>query len=106
LKILLDGFSYVTLNLSQEGILMGKMTLKELQVAVLELSSEDKEILIKDLLKSETSMPRNIEEAWVAESRQRYAEIIKGEVETIPSEEVFGKIRKAFKEGRTVSSFL
>jgi hypothetical protein len=80
----------------------------QLKAAQLQQKSqiEDKEILIKDLVKSVSGMNLNIEKAWVGESKRRYQEIVNGEVGTVPAEEVFEKIRKARAEGRTVSSFL
>ncbi|PKL32234.1 MAG: hypothetical protein CVV45_13770, partial [Spirochaetae bacterium HGW-Spirochaetae-10] len=47
-----------------------------------------------------------IEKAWVAESARRYQEILNGEVETIPAEQVFERIERARAEGRPVSSLI
>ncbi len=85
---------------------MAKMTLKEVQAAIRKLSPEDKEILIKDLLSSESDLRPDAVKEWVAESKRRYKDIVNGEVETIPAEDVFEKIKKARATGSSVSSLL
>lgn len=85
---------------------MAKLTLEEVREAVKELTPEEREILAHDLLKPKTGMAPDIENAWAAESARRYQEILNGEVETIPAEQVFERIERARTEGRPVSSLI
>ncbi|KAB2932772.1 MAG: addiction module protein [Leptonema illini] len=85
---------------------MAKMTLDEVREAVKALTPEEQAILAHDLLKPGTGMTLDIEKAWVAESARRYQEILNGEVETIPAEQVFERIERARAEGRPVSSLI
>lgn len=74
------------------------MSKEELETAVLSLPIEERASLAHKLIASIDDTPSaTVEEAWVREGDRRAEEVMRGEVELIPGDEVF---RKAFAKRR------
>jgi putative addiction module component (TIGR02574 family) len=54
--------------------------------------------LVEKLLERLNPSPKDIDELWAIEAESRVAEIEKGEVETVPGEEVFRKLHDRLKK--------
>lgn len=54
--------------------------------------------LVEKLLESLNPSHKDIDELWAVEAERRVAEIEKGEVETVPGEEVFRKLHNRLKK--------
>lgn len=52
--------------------------------------------LIQSLDAEEAGDPEEVERAWLAEIERRSAEIDRGEVQPIPGDEVFARLRRKF----------
>ena len=61
------------------------------------LPVEERVKLIEKLLESTNPPEKEIDEWWKNEAEKRVKEIERGEVDTIPGEKVFEKIKKRFK---------
>lgn len=61
------------------------------------LPVEERVKLIEKLIESTNPPEKEIDEWWVKEAEKRIKEITRGEVETIPGEKVFEKVKKKFK---------
>ena len=61
------------------------------------LPVEERVKLIEKLLESTNPPEKEIDEWWKNEAEKRVEEIESGEVDTIPGEKVFEKIKKRFK---------
>ena len=61
------------------------------------LPVEERVKLIEKLLESTNPPEKEIDEWWKNEAEKRVQEIEKGEVDTIPGEKVFEKVKKRFK---------
>lgn len=69
--------------------------LKDVETQALQLSGEDKEILIERLLGSlEGDVSRDIERAWLEEAARRYEEYKAGRSQGVPGEKIFDEIRR------------
>lgn len=53
--------------------------------------------LVEKLLQSLNPSHKDIDELWAVEAERRVGEIERGEVETVPGEEVFRKLRERRK---------
>jgi putative addiction module component (TIGR02574 family) len=74
------------------------MSKEELEMAVLSLPVKERASLAHKLIASIDNDPTGeIEEAWIREVDRRAEEILKGEIELVPGDEVF---RKAFARRR------
>lgn len=69
------------------------MTKQALQQALLDLPHEERAELLDDVL---ASLPRDpeIEAAWAIEIERRLGELERGEVATVPAEQVFAEARR------------
>jgi putative addiction module component (TIGR02574 family) len=54
--------------------------------------------LVEKLLESLNPAHKDIDELWAIEAERRVAEIEKGEVKTVPGEEVFRKLHNRLKK--------
>ncbi|MHC1742330.1 MAG: addiction module protein [Syntrophobacteraceae bacterium] len=54
--------------------------------------------LVEKILESLNPSHKDIDELWAIEAERRVAEIEKGEVETVPGEEVFRKLHDRLKK--------
>ena len=54
--------------------------------------------LVEKLLESVNPSHKDIDELWAIEAERRVAEIEKGEVKTVPGEEVFRKLHNRLKK--------
>ncbi len=54
--------------------------------------------LVEKILESLNPSHKDIDELWAIEADRRVAEIDKGEVETVPGEEVFRKLQNRLKK--------
>ncbi len=54
--------------------------------------------LVEKILESLNPSHKDIDELWAIEAERRVAEIDKGEVETVPGEEVFRKLHDRLKK--------
>jgi putative addiction module component (TIGR02574 family) len=74
------------------------MSKEELETAVLSLPAEERARLAHTLIVSIDDDPAaGVEEAWLLEVDRRAEEVVRGEVELVPGDEVF---RKAFAKRR------
>jgi putative addiction module component (TIGR02574 family) len=74
------------------------MSKEELETAVLSLPAEERARLAHTLIVSIDDDPAaGVEEAWLREVDRRAEEVMRGEVELVPGDEVF---RKAFAKRR------
>ena len=54
--------------------------------------------LVERILESLNPSHKDIDELWAIEAERRVAEIEKGEIETVPGEEVFRKLHNRLKK--------
>ncbi len=74
------------------------MDLKQLQKAALSLPEEERAILARSLLVSlDTESESEIEQAWIAEARNRVKELDKGYVKPIPAEVAREKAKRLLR---------
>jgi putative addiction module component (TIGR02574 family) len=72
--------------------------LNELEQRAAQLPPEERAQLALFLIRSlEPSDEGNIEEAWRIEAEARWAEIQRGETETVPGPEVFADVRRSLR---------
>jgi len=70
----------------------------ELKSKIRTLNTEERAELIRLLIADLDGPPdANIQKAWVEEAQKRYREIIEGEVQTVPGEQVFENLRSRLK---------
>jgi putative addiction module component (TIGR02574 family) len=70
------------------------MSKEELETALMSLPAEERASLARKLIASiDAEATTEIEEAWIREVDRRAEEVMRGEVELVPGDEVF---RKAF----------
>jgi putative addiction module component (TIGR02574 family) len=70
-------------------------TLSDLEQSVTQLSADERAQLALFLLQSlEPADEGDIDEAWRVESEHRLAQIESGEVQSIPGDDVFARIRR------------
>ena len=75
------------------------MTSKEKLISeAISLPVEIRLQLVEKLLESVNPSHKDIDELWAIEAESRVAEIEKGEVETVPGEEVFRKLHNRLKK--------
>lgn len=67
----------------------------ELEAAVLALPVQERARLARRLLSSLDEEEQEVQDAWVAEVRERLAQYRAGEVEALPVEEVMREARKS-----------
>lgn len=72
------------------------MPIKDLITEAMSLPVEDRAILADTILKSLNSPDSEMDRKWVAVAERRLAELRSGQVEALPGEEVFARIRKRF----------
>jgi len=77
------------------------MTIEQLEQRLLELPADERARIAKLLIESldpptDEVEQASIEEAWKVEIDRRIEQIDRGEVELIPAEEVFARIRGRF----------
>lgn len=76
------------------------MSIDELETQVLSLPAEERARLAHTIIASiEDRSDGDVEEAWIREIDRRAEQIMRGEVELVPGDEVF---RKAFERLRRV----
>jgi putative addiction module component (TIGR02574 family) len=83
------------------GLLGGNaMTSKDKLISeVISLPVEIRLQLVEKLLASLNPSHKDIDELWAIEAERRAAEVEKGEVKTVPGEEVFRKLHNRLKSG-------
>jgi putative addiction module component (TIGR02574 family) len=70
-------------------------TLAELEQKVTQLSADERAQLALFLLQSlEPADEGDIDEAWRVESERRLAQIESGEVQSVPGDDVFARVRR------------
>jgi putative addiction module component (TIGR02574 family) len=70
-------------------------TLAELEQKVTQLSADERAQLALFLLQSlELADEGDIDEAWRVESERRLAQIESGEVQSVPGDDVFARVRR------------
>lgn len=69
------------------------MTLKEIETAALELPEDERVELLLFLSEHLRRIDPEIEQAWLAETRRRWADIESGKTRTIPGEQVLAEAR-------------
>ena len=70
-------------------------TLAELEQKVTQLSADERAQLALYLLQSlEPADEGDIDEAWRVESERRLAQIESGEVQSVPGDDVFARVRR------------
>ena len=74
------------------------LTKNELINEAISLPVELRAQLIEKLLKSLNPLQDEIDRLWAIEAERRVAEIETGQVQTIPGEEVFEKLRKRLNQ--------
>jgi putative addiction module component (TIGR02574 family) len=73
--------------------------LEEIREEIRALSTSDKEELLRSLWEELDGPPDpDVEAAWLEEVRRRDLELERGEVESIPAEEVFQRLRTTLKK--------
>jgi putative addiction module component (TIGR02574 family) len=74
-------------------------SLEEIRQEIRALSTSDKEELLRSLWEELDGPPDpDVEAAWIEEVRRRDLELERGEVESIPAEEVFQRLRSTLKK--------
>jgi len=73
------------------------MKIKDLIDEAESLPVEERAMVVDSLLRSLNPPESEIDKKWAAVARRRLEEIRSGSVETIPGEQVFGKIWKRFE---------
>ena len=76
-------------------------TLEELMERAIRLPAAEREELVRFLIESLDRVTEDVDEAeieraWLAEVERRVGEIDRGEVELIPGDEVFARLRRKF----------
>jgi putative addiction module component (TIGR02574 family) len=81
------------------GLLRGNAmtSTDKLITEVISLPVEIRLHLVEKLLESLNPSHKDIDELWASEAERRAAEIEKGEVKTVPGEEVFRKLHNRLK---------
>ena len=74
------------------------LTKNELINEAISLPVELRAQLIEKLLKSLNPLQDEIDRLWAIEAERRVAEIETGQVQTVPGEEVFEKLRKRLNQ--------
>ena len=66
----------------------------EIEAKIRSLSREDKTELIRTLI-AELDGPRDasVERAWLEEAQRRHQEIVEGQVQPVPGDQVFANLR-------------
>ena len=72
------------------------MLIKDLITEAMSLPVEDRAILADTILKSLNSPDSDVDGKWVAVARRRLAELRSGQVEALPGDEVFARVRRRF----------
>jgi putative addiction module component (TIGR02574 family) len=72
------------------------MPIKDLITEAMSLPVEDRAILADTILKSLNPPDSEMDRKWVAVAKRRLAELRSGQVEALPGDEVFARIRKRF----------
>ncbi len=72
------------------------MKTKELIAEAISLPIEERAIVVDSILKSLNPTQSNIDRKWIIIAKKRLSELRSGEVQAIPGEEVFNKIRNRF----------
>jgi putative addiction module component (TIGR02574 family) len=70
-------------------------TVEEIIAAALELTEEERHVVVEELLATERE---SYDTEWIAEIDRRVADYQTGKVEGIPAEEVFRELRAALKK--------
>lgn len=73
------------------------MTMKEIIEEVASLPVEERAMVADSILRSLNAPDSEIDRKWGQVAQRRLAELRSGQVEPIPGEQVFTKIRKRFK---------
>lgn len=72
------------------------MTVEQIASEALALPSEARALLADKLVESlDPAEDGYIRQLWMREAKQRVDEVRRGEVETVPAEETFAKVRQA-----------
>lgn len=72
------------------------MTVEQIAAEALALPSEARALLADKLVESlDPAEDGYIRQLWMREAKQRVDEVRRGEVETVPAEETFAKVRQA-----------
>ncbi len=72
------------------------MPIKDLITEAMSLPVEDRAILADTILKSLNSPDSEMDRTWAAVAKRRLAELRSGQVEALPGDELFARIRKRF----------
>ena len=74
-------------------------SLQQIQEEIRELSTSDKETLLRALWEDLDGPPDpGVDAAWLDEAKRRDAELDAGSVETVPASEVFQRLRASLKK--------
>ena len=73
------------------------MTMKEIIEEVASLPVEERAVVADSILRSLNAPDFEIDRKWTQVAQRRLAELRSGQVEPIPGEQVFAKVRKRFK---------
>ena len=74
---------------------MMSVLLEKIEREARELSREDRERLISDLVAGLEPAPASeIDQAWIEEAERRYDDLVSGRVEGIPAQEAMESIRR------------
>ncbi len=73
------------------------MTMKEIIEEVASLPVEERAMVADSILRSLNAPDAEIDRKWAQAAQRRLAELRSGQVEPIPGEEVFAKVRKRLK---------
>ena len=74
------------------------LTPNELTDEAISLPVELRAELVEELLKSLNPSRDEIDRLWAMEAEKRVAEIVSGQVQTIPGEEVFDRLKKRLSQ--------
>ena len=74
------------------------MNTKQLIDEAVSLPVEERALVVDSLLRSLNQPESEIDKIWTEEAKRRLAELRSGRVETIPGEEVFGKVWERFEK--------
>lgn len=70
----------------------------EIEEEVRALSAEDRSELLRRLIAELDGAPDlDVEQAWIAAAQRRHQDILAGNVQTVPGEEVFKHLRSRLK---------
>jgi putative addiction module component (TIGR02574 family) len=73
------------------------MNAKELMEHAIALPVEERALVVDSLLRSLNSPRSEIDAQWAREAERRLAELRSGEVEAVPGEDMFERVREDFK---------